>query len=185
MITTAEIRLALAKRYQRPNHILLREVANRIGFFPLKDGTTDTHLRYADYMAVAMTKAQGKKPLSIIGIEVKVSRSDYRTELKTPEKSIMKRYCDEWFLCCPKGLIDPKELPDDQWGLIYVADDLTTRIVKKSVKAPAELTRDFLASIMSRYAGEPILPVDEILREYRDCIPKEKPVQSDTLLKME
>lgn len=53
-MTTAEIRLALAKRYQRPNFTLLREVANRIGSFPLPDGTTDSVLRYADYIAITL-----------------------------------------------------------------------------------------------------------------------------------
>ena len=60
---------------------------------------------------------------SIIGFEVKVSRSDFLNELKAPDKAeSIKKYCSHWYLVANsesvvKGRGGVIDLPED-WGLI-------------------------------------------------------------------
>jgi hypothetical protein len=50
------------------------------------------------------------------GFEVKVSRSDWLTELKDPEKAeAFKPYCDHWWLVTPTADIVRGDLPEG-WG---------------------------------------------------------------------
>lgn len=169
-MTSNEIRIALTKRFYKPEWLLFREVTNTISFH------NEERARYADFIAISLSKALGKTPLSIVGIEVKVSRADYKNELKDPDKSSMKKYCDEWYLACPKDLIHESELPDESWGLIYVRDDLTTVRKRLSKKSPAVLSKDFMASIFRRYAVEFISsnfgvhPINIVLEEYRSLL---------------
>jgi len=65
------------------------------------------------------------------GHEVKVSRSDWLTELKDPSKAeAWKRYCDRWWLVAPKGVVRD-DLPED-WGLITT----TKTGLRVAVQAP-------------------------------------------------
>lgn len=54
------------------------------------------------------------RPLTLIGYEVKVSRSDFLNDNKWPE---YLKYCNELYFVCPYGLIDIAELPENV-GLI-------------------------------------------------------------------
>jgi hypothetical protein len=52
------------------------------------------------------------------GFEVKVSRSDWLTELKDPDKAeAFKPYCDHWWLVVPDASIVHDDLPPG-WGLM-------------------------------------------------------------------
>lgn len=52
------------------------------------------------------------------GHEVKVSRSDWLTELRDPTKAdVWRRYCDRWWLVAARGVAKPDEMPAG-WGLI-------------------------------------------------------------------
>jgi hypothetical protein len=55
------------------------------------------------------------------GHEVKVSRSDWLTELKNPDKAdAFRRYCDYWWLVVPdRAIVHDGELPAG-WGLLAV-----------------------------------------------------------------
>ena len=58
-----------------------------------------------------------------VGYEIKVSKSDFRSELKKPEKYLeTMRYCDEFYYVAPEGVIDPHQLPP-RAGLIEVRQD--------------------------------------------------------------
>ncbi|MBX9150048.1 hypothetical protein [Rhodococcus qingshengii] len=76
--------------------------------------------RTADYMAMDLWPGvpYGSK-IALHGHEVKVSRSDWLTELKTPEKAEeFKRYMDYWWLVVSDpAIVKPGELPEG-WGLM-------------------------------------------------------------------
>lgn len=87
--------------------------------------------RICDYMALDLWPGgygTGAGP-KLHGHEVKVSRSDWLTELRDPDKAeAFRRYCDYWWLVVSdKLIVKPGELPDG-WGLL-VASGQTVRAV--------------------------------------------------------
>lgn len=77
--------------------------------------------RICDYMALDLWPG-GYGPTSgpkLHGHEVKVSRSDWLTELRDPEKAeAFRRYCDYWWLVVSDAdIVKPGELPPG-WGLM-------------------------------------------------------------------
>ena len=58
------------------------------------------------------------QPFDLLGFEVKVSRSDWLTELKNPRKSWhWQRYCNRWYLAASDAKIVKDDLPEG-WGLL-------------------------------------------------------------------
>lgn len=137
-ITSADVRAALVLRYPAQSHALMFEVAPRTG-----GGT-----RYADAVAVGLWSSHGHR---IEGFEVKVSRADWLNELKQPEKSEpVMRYCNHWWLVCPKGVATTDELPDN-WGLLELQDNGTLRVKVQAKKLePVPITIGFFASLVRR-----------------------------------
>lgn len=79
--------------------------------------------RRADFIAQDCLPHKG---LLLHGHEVKVSRSDWLTELRDPLKAeTVKRYCDRWWLVVSDKDIVRDDLPDG-WGLL--APDRTGRL---------------------------------------------------------
>jgi hypothetical protein len=82
------------------------------------------------------------------GYEIKVSRSDFLNDEKWP--AYMK-YCHRFYFACPKGLIQPEELPDDV-GLLWYdpsynkAGNLYTR--KKALFRNIEISHEMLYYII-------------------------------------
>ena len=72
--------------------------------------------RTADFIAMDLWPMKG---LHLHGHEVKVSRSDWLTELRDPSKAEeFKRYMDRWWLVVSdRSIVKPGELPDG-WGLM-------------------------------------------------------------------
>jgi hypothetical protein len=121
-------------------------------------------IRTADAVAMDLWPSKG---LEIHGHEVKVSRSDWLTELKDPAKcEPVKRYCDRWWLVVSdRAIVKPGELPSD-WGLLVVADRKFSRWnperrgydvgVEQSVRVavqaprlkPEPISRDFVAPLL-------------------------------------
>ena len=65
------------------------------------------------------------------GFEVKVSRSDWLTELRDPSKAeAWKRYCDRWWLVAPRDIVGA-ELPED-WGLISPTAKGGLRVIRQA-----------------------------------------------------
>lgn len=81
--------------------------------------------RTCDYMALDLWPGgygdRRTGPL-LHGHEVKVSRSDWLTELRDPDKAeAFRRYCDFWWLVVSeREIVKVGELPDG-WGLIVAA----------------------------------------------------------------
>jgi hypothetical protein len=97
-----------------PRYVVAEHVRNYCGFAGYR---TQKPLRTADALVVDLWPSSGHV---IHGFEVKVSRSDWLTELKDPEKAeAFKPYCDYWWLVTPTADIVRDDLPAG-WGHMAV-----------------------------------------------------------------
>ena len=164
--TTEDLRSLLSEMHPGGEWAFMQEVAPRTG-----GGT-----RYADALAFNLWKSRG---YAVHGFEIKVSRADWRKELKAPAKAEeIFGYCDYWWVVAAPGLVQTDELPPG-WGLLEPVrkrgKDAATAVITASdsrnapginradinryrlgtvVKAgkltPQPLSREFFASIIRR-----------------------------------
>lgn len=74
--------------------------------------------RRIDMLAIRQAPTPGR-PLERLAIEVKVSRRDFRADLRNPDKQASWRELSELHAyAAPAGLIDPDEVPDDSGLLV-------------------------------------------------------------------
>lgn len=142
------------------------------------DGTGARQHRWADAVAMSVWPSRG---YDVHGFEVKVSRSDWISELRQPEKSApVQSYCDRWWVCTPdETLIHAGELPPT-WGWM-VCKGKGMKVVHAAPKlTPNPLTVEFVASILRNFAK-----ADETLVERRiyDACQKAREDQSGYLQK--
>lgn len=138
----ADVCAALRLRYPTTEYAIAFEVPHEVG-----GGN-----RRADCVVMNLWRSRG---LEILGFEVKVSRSDWLSELKKPEKAdSLARYCDRWYLV----ISDPKIVKDGElpptWGLLCRKGDRLVEVVKAPKQKPVSLDRPFLASML-RANGTP------------------------------
>jgi hypothetical protein len=156
-VTAADIRAALALRYPSKSHSLMFEVAPETG----------SATRYADAVAVGLWRSHGHK---IEGFEIKVSRSDFLSEMAKPEKSApVFQYCNHWWLVTPKGLVEPSELPTT-WGLMELCGDMLRVKVKAPALKPVPPTIGFFASLCRRGGQNVNDLVEKLLNKERDAL---------------
>lgn len=111
--------------------------------------------RVADF--IAADKYPGTpygSQLALHGHEVKVSRSDWLSELRAPSKAeAIARYMHHWWLVVPnESIIRPGELPD-HWGLMVIAANGELRAKIKAPRLqPLPLSLEFSLSLMSAAA---------------------------------
>lgn len=105
--------------------------------------------RRCDALGMGLWKSRG---LELCGYEIKVSRSDWLRELKTPAKADgIFSYCDRWYLVVSEAsIVKSGELPPT-WGLM-VPHGNSLRIAVQAEKnaSPHPVDRPFLASIFQR-----------------------------------
>lgn len=91
--------------------------------------------------------------LALHGHEVKVSRSDWLTELRDPEKSeAFRRYMHHWWLVVPdKSIVKPGELPTG-WGLMTIAGGKLRAVTKAPRYEPEPLPLDLSISFAAAAA---------------------------------
>lgn len=120
---------AIADRWVRAEHVR---------------ATQGYYSRVADFVAV--DKWQSSQAMH--GHEVKVSRADWLTELREPEKADpVKRFCHHWWLVVPDAtIVKPGELPED-WGLLVQTKAGLRAKVKAPPLEPEPLTLDFVAGL--------------------------------------
>jgi hypothetical protein len=139
-VTSADIKIglrtSLAKGYQV--------------FFEVGNDTGTKVTRHADAVAIGIWPSTGHQ---IHGYEIKVSRGDFLSEMKDPQKSWpVMRYCHRWSLLTPPGLVKVDELPPN-WGL-STFDGRSMRAVKHApLLTPEALSPGFVAALVRR-AGE-------------------------------
>lgn len=143
MLDLIHARYAKANAGNGPRYVVAEHVRNQCGFGGYW-GTVP--LRTADALVVDLWPSSGHL---IHGFEVKVSRSDWLTELKDPEKAeAFKPYCDHWWLVVPDAGIVRDDLPAG-WGLLAVGKDGTLRARRRAPKLgrapmPFEMTAAWL-----------------------------------------
>jgi len=101
--------------------------------------------RTADFVAVDTWPSKG---LEVHGHEVKVSRSDWLTELRDPSKADeFRRYMHRWWLVVSDRGIVRDDLPDG-WGLMAPAAG-GLRVIKQAPKlTPEPMPRTMTVALM-------------------------------------
>lgn len=135
------------RRYVCAEHV---RAACGFGGYTYADGGGHRTMRTADFIAQDLWEAHG---LRLHGHEVKVSRSDWLTELADPEKAeAIKRYCDHWWLVVPDSAIVRDDLPDD-WGMLAFGRDGKLRVQRRApLLDPEPIPATFRASLMRAVA---------------------------------
>ena len=129
---------------------LLRTKFDSQGYalFPqVPDGTGARKKRTADAIMMSLWPSRG---LHLYGIEYKRTVSDWRNELKKPDKAdSIGRFCDFWYMLAPVGVINVLEVPQG-WGLWEIDDRhrlLRTREAPENLhKEPIDLS--FIAGLL-------------------------------------
>lgn len=158
--TASDMERFLSERYSHPYEwVFLTQVRS----------STGSANRIADAMAFNMYQSTGYE---VLGFEIKVSRSDWLSELKNMKKSndIME-YCDKWFLVVPDiDIVKDGELPKG-WGLLVLKDDKLVVKVRPTLQTTKPMPDHFIASILRRGSNE----VEKIKSEYikKDSIKSE------------
>ncbi|MEM6680213.1 MAG: hypothetical protein AAF675_20305 [Pseudomonadota bacterium] len=137
-----DIMEAMSKRWTDPEWAIMWEVA---------EGTGAGAGRRADAVMMSLWPSRG---LELHGVEIKVSRSDWKREAADPTKAeAVAKFCDRWWIHTPKGIVDDiSDLPP-AWGLREF-DGRCWRTVKDAEKTEAApITRLFLASLLRRADG--------------------------------
>ena len=138
---TKQVIDALKNKYDDKgySHAFLEQVGNATGW--------DCN-RHADAIVVSLWKSRG---LEIIGFEIKVSRSDWLKELRSPEKAdTIAKYCHRWYLVVgDKDIVQFGELPMT-WGLLVPHTKKTLKEVKPAVinENPEPVDMKFLCAIL-------------------------------------
>ena len=136
MIRAADVLAALRQRYTSPTWAVASEVAE----------TTGGGRRRADFVAVNCYPSQG---MEVHGVEVKVSRSDWLSEIKHPAKveEGVFRFCDRWWVATAPGIVRADELPPT-WGLYELTGAVVTVVVKAPKLQAEPPSIGFLASML-------------------------------------
>jgi hypothetical protein len=137
-MTAKDVIACLKVYFATPAYCLLEQVA---------DGTGARQHRWADAVAMSVWPSRG---YDIHGIEVKVSKSDWKSELKQVEKSTaVQQYMNRWWICTPdETIIAPGELPPTWGWMVCTAKGTMKVIVPAPVLTPKPISVEFMASIL-------------------------------------
>ena len=140
----------LGKLFPSPAFVLLPQVRNCTGY--------SRRVRTIDALAISTWPSRG---LWFAGIEIKVSRADWRRELANPVKAeAIQKYCGYWYLAAPKGVVPLAEVPEI-WGLIE-CDARAASIVRKAPPLkPCPPDHAFVCSVL-RAASEASVPACQV-----------------------
>lgn len=125
----------------------------------LKKHTQNILIPNCATIAIDMKTIEQEKP-DVIGwssfcsvmIEVKVGRCDFLKDFKKEFRKLRERGVGEYrYYCCPTGLINENELPEN-WGLLYLNNKNKIEIIKvaKIQKSNLIAERNMLISLIRR-----------------------------------
>lgn len=139
-LSVNEIYLALEDRYPKNAWAFFSEVRNGTGYSRAE--------RYADGLAMSLWPSRG---IDLHGIEIKVSRSDWLSELKQPEKAdAICQYCDYWWVAVGDAeIVKLSELPSN-WGLLIPRGEKLYAKVDAPKLTAKPLDRLLVASILRK-----------------------------------
>ncbi|MBZ9973455.1 hypothetical protein LB517_27890 [Mesorhizobium sp. BR1-1-12] len=139
VIKAADIRAGMAARFCAPEWAIMWEVSNSTGGYSK---------RYADAVMMSLWPSRG---LELHGIEIKVSRSDWKREALDPTKAeLIAQYCDRWWVHTSPGVVDDISALPPAWGLREFDGSrwTTKREAEKTEAVP--MSRGFLAAMLRR-----------------------------------
>lgn len=156
-----DIRLAMSKRWTAPEWSIMWEV---------NQGTGIGSGRSADAVMMSLWPSRG---LELHGVEIKVSRSDWKREAKDPSKAeTIAKFCDRWWIHTPENVVDDLSDLPPAWGLREWTGK-QWRTIREAEKTDAEpISRLFLASLMRRSDDVMQLFIKEQNRSALDDIEK-------------
>lgn len=153
-LTSGDIRAAMSKRWADPEYAIMWEVG---------EATGAVRGRYADAVIMSLWPSRG---LELHGVEIKVSRSDWKREAADPAKAeAVAKFCDRWWIhTSPRIVDDLSDLPP-AWGLREFDGKTwaTRREAERTEAAP--ITRPFLAAMLRRADGTMRGMIREAVRE--------------------
>jgi len=145
--------------FPSPAYVTLPQVRNGTGY-------ARAQTRTADAVIASVWPSRG---LWLAGVEIKVSRSDWKKELAHAEKSVgIQKYCKYWYVAAPSGVVPVNELPET-WGLIDVKDS-TAAIVKSAPELKAEPPDLLLLCSILRAVAECTVPADAVKEQISERI---------------
>ena len=143
----------LRSRFPPPAWAFIPQVRNATGFVNIA--------RTADAIAMSLYPSRG---LDLHGFEIKINRSDWLKELKTPEKAEeIAQFCDFWWVVSTKEIVKIEEMPLN-WGLL-IPHGSTMKVVKQAKLLKAKpIDHLFLAAILRR--AQKVITTEAKLEEY-------------------
>jgi hypothetical protein len=153
--TSAFIHEALERRFCPPRWIYTKEFDPLPGYEWHK-GRQFNDSRFLDSLAFNLWPA-GDDGHVLMAFEIKVSRADFRAEIKNPKKRQQALHlADEFYFVTPKGMISKDEIPHEA-GLFEVKEDGSVRIALRppkpawnAPKRPDALSRGLMAAILRK-----------------------------------
>lgn len=137
-VTAADIKAMLRKRFPKGEWALAFEVA---------DATGGRGRRLADAVAMNMWPSRG---LAIHGFEIKVSKTDWKKELLSPEKAeAVSKYCDHWWIVAPQGIVREEDVPAT-WGYLEVQDGQIEQVKAAPQREAEPVNKEFMAALFRR-----------------------------------
>jgi hypothetical protein len=140
-VTASDIRKAMLARWTAQEWAIMWEVAPATGSMVGK-------VRYADAVMMSLWPSRG---LELHGVEIKISRSDWKREALDPTKAErIAAYCERWWVHVAPGVIhDLSEVPP-AWG-VREFDGKKWRTLREAEKTDAKpCDRGFLAALLRR-----------------------------------
>lgn len=135
-ITEKDLEFKLSERFCQPEW----------AFFGQVRSSTGSASRIADGIAMNMFRSRGYE---INGFEIKVSRSDWLSELKNSSKAEeIFNYCDKfWLVVSDKDIVQNGELPKG-WGLMVLQGSRLIAKVRAERQEAKTIDLGFIASLL-------------------------------------
>lgn len=148
-ITEKDIEFKLSERFCQPEWAFFGQVRSSTGYAS----------RVADGIAMNMFASRGHE---INGFEIKVSRSDWLSELKKSSKADeIFSYCDKfWLVVSDKNIVQNGELPKG-WGLMVLQGSRLIAKVRAERQKAKIIDLGFIASLL-RNATDRLIPRNTI-----------------------
>lgn len=161
-ITSTDIRAAMSKRWTEPEYAIMWEVSNATGA---------SSKRYADAIIMSLWPSRG---LELHGVEIKISRSDWKREAANPMKAeAIAQFCDRWWVHTSPGVVDDLSDLPPAWGLREWNGKSWKTIREAAKNEPQPITRQFLAAMLRRADETMRMLVTEAAKEGRTKIEAE------------
>lgn len=142
-LKASDIRTAMTNRWASPEWAIMWEVG---------DATGANGKRYADAVMMSLWPSRG---LELHGVEIKISRADWKREAADPSKAeAIGQYCDRWWIHTPEGVVDDLSDLPPLWGLREWTGKRWMTIKEAGLRENApDAPRSFLASMLRRADG--------------------------------